>query len=97
MQNPTHLATKWRNRLLCSTAQLMMGPQLISIEHLQDIIDSNAYSKLDHGLVRTDINLKDRQNYRSCEKLTSNDLLNIVRNNPSTSGTFVIFNHNPVY
>ncbi|CAF1608899.1 unnamed protein product, partial [Didymodactylos carnosus] len=94
---PTHLATKWRNRLLCSTAQLMMGPQLISIEHLQDIIDSNAYSKLDHGLVRTDINLKDRQNYRSCEKLTSNDLLNIVRNNPSTSGTFVIFNHNPVY
>ncbi|CAF1180854.1 unnamed protein product [Didymodactylos carnosus] len=66
-----------------------VGQQLISIQHLQDIIDSDAYSKLDHGLVRTDINPKDRQNYRSCEKLTSNDLLNIVRSNPKTSETFV--------
>ncbi|CAF1544115.1 unnamed protein product, partial [Didymodactylos carnosus] len=59
LQDPTHLATKWRNRLLSSTAKLMMGQQLISIQHLQDIIDSDAYSKLDHGLVRTDINPKD--------------------------------------
>ena len=37
-QEPIHLATKWRNRLLSSTADLRLGRQRISIQHLIDII-----------------------------------------------------------
>jgi hypothetical protein len=89
LQDGTHLATKWRNRLLSSKAQLCIGEQTITMEHLRDIIESEQYTKLDHNLVRTDLNPKDRQNYRSCEKLASDDVLNILKNNNNTQGTFV--------
>ena len=69
-QDPTHLVTKWRNRLLSATAELCLGNQSISINHLHDIIENDTYSKLDHGLTKSDINPKDRQNYSSCFKLT---------------------------
>ncbi|CAF4316655.1 unnamed protein product, partial [Rotaria sp. Silwood2] len=89
LQDATHLATKWRNRLLSSTAQLCIGEQIITIEHLQDIIDNDQYTKLDHNLIRTDLNPKDRQNYRSCERLASDDVLNLLKMNTNTQGTFV--------
>ncbi|CAM4972458.1 unnamed protein product [Rotaria socialis] len=74
-QDSTHLVTKWRNRLLSTTAELCLGNQSISINHLHDIIENDTYSKLDHGLTKSDINPKDRQNFSSCLKLTSNDLM----------------------
>ena len=83
------MATKWRNRLLSSTAQLCIGEQTITIEHLQDIIERREYTKLDHNLIRTDLNPKDRQNYRSCERLASDDVLNLLKINTNTQGTFV--------
>ncbi|CAF1513074.1 unnamed protein product [Rotaria sp. Silwood1] len=89
LQDATHLATKWRNRLLSSTAQLCIGEQTITIEHLRDIIQSGQYTRLDHNLIQTDLNPKDRQNYRSCERLASDDVLNILKNNTNTQGTFV--------
>ncbi|CAM2728181.1 unnamed protein product [Rotaria socialis] len=52
-QDATHVATKWRNRLLASTAHLVLGQQPITMQHLQNIID-NGYNKLDHGLVYID-------------------------------------------
>ncbi|CAF4567427.1 unnamed protein product [Rotaria sp. Silwood2] len=76
-QHTTHLVTKWRNRLLSTTAELCLGNQFISINHLRDIIENVAYTKLDHGLTKSDINPKDRQNFSSCLKLTSNDLFKI--------------------
>ncbi|CAF4292534.1 unnamed protein product, partial [Rotaria magnacalcarata] len=57
-QDPTHLVTKWRNRLLSATAELCLGNQSISINHLHDIIENDNYSKLDHGLTKSDINPK---------------------------------------
>ncbi|CAF4106527.1 unnamed protein product [Rotaria magnacalcarata] len=74
-QDSTHLVTKWRNRLLSTTAELCLGNQSISINHLHDIIENDTYSKLDDGLTKSDINPKDRQNFSSCLKLTSNDLM----------------------
>jgi hypothetical protein len=88
-QDPTHLATKWRNRLLSSTAQLCIGQQTITMDHLRNIIESEKYTKLDHNLISTDLNPKDRQNYRSCERLVSDFVLNILKNNSATQGTFV--------
>jgi hypothetical protein len=88
-QDATHLVTKWRNRLLSSTAELRLGNQFISINHLHDIIDDENYTKLDHGLTKSDINPKDRQNYSSCLKLTSADLFKILNDNVNTRGTLI--------
>ncbi|CAF4765558.1 unnamed protein product, partial [Rotaria sp. Silwood2] len=77
-QDPTHLVTKWRNRLLSSTAELCLGNQFTLINHLHDIINNETYSKLDHGLTKSDINPKDRQNFSSCLKLTTADLFKIL-------------------
>ncbi|CAF3289294.1 unnamed protein product [Rotaria socialis] len=76
-QYATHLATKWRNHLLSSTAELRLGDQSISINHLYSIIDNAKFTKIDHGLTKSDINPKDRQNFSSCVKLTSDDLFKI--------------------
>ncbi|CAF4542852.1 unnamed protein product [Rotaria sp. Silwood2] len=88
-QDPTHLVTKWRNRLLSSTAELCLGNQFILISHLHDIINNETYSKLDHGLTKSDINPKDRQNFSSCLKLTSADLLKILNDDVNTRGTLI--------
>jgi hypothetical protein len=88
-QDPVHLVTKWRNRLLSTTAQLRFGQQYISMEHLVDIIEDIGYSKLDHGLTRTDLNPKDRQNYNSCVRIASDDVLSILVDGTETYGTFV--------
>ncbi|CAF3976036.1 unnamed protein product, partial [Rotaria magnacalcarata] len=85
----THLVTKWRNRLLSSTAELRLGNQSISITHLHDIIENETYTKLDHGLTKSDINPKDLQNFSSCLKLTSTDVFKILNDNISTRGTLI--------
>ncbi|CAF4628340.1 unnamed protein product [Rotaria socialis] len=88
-QDPIHLATKWRNRLLSSTAQLRLGTQHISIDHLIDIVEDSNYSKLDHGLTRSDLNPKDRQNFNSCVKIAKDDVLSILVADADTYGTFI--------
>lgn len=84
-QDPIHIATKLRNRLLSTTAVLTIGDYHISVEHLQSIIDN--YSKLDHNLVLTDIYVKDRQNYGSCLKISSLNVLDILIQDENTLGT----------
>ncbi|CAF4165786.1 unnamed protein product [Rotaria magnacalcarata] len=88
-QDATHLVTKWRNRLLSSTAQLIVGQQFITIQHVADIIENSNYTKLDHGLNRSDLNPKDRQNYNSCVKLASDNVLSILLDGADTYGTYV--------
>lgn len=90
-QDPTHLAIKWRNRLLSSTARLRFGTQSILIEHLIDIVEDSGYSKLDHGLTRSDLNTKDRQNFSSCTKIVTDDVLSILAANTDTYGTYIYF------
>ncbi|CAF4467397.1 unnamed protein product, partial [Rotaria magnacalcarata] len=85
----THLVTKWRNRLLSSAAEVRLGNQFISTNHLYDIIHNETYTKLDHGLTKSDINPKDRQNFSSCLKLTSPDLFKILNDNNGTQGTLI--------
>ncbi|CAF4150584.1 unnamed protein product [Adineta steineri] len=49
----------------------------------------SQYTKLDHSLNHTDLNPKDIQNYRSCEKIASDAVLNILKNNANMQGTFI--------
>ncbi|CAF4701128.1 unnamed protein product, partial [Rotaria sp. Silwood2] len=88
-QDATHLAMKWRNRLLSSIAELRLGDQSISVNHLYSIIDNGKFTKIDHGLTKSDINPKDRQNFSSCVKLTSDDLFKILKDNVDTQGTLI--------
>jgi hypothetical protein len=73
MQDAVHLCTKMRNRFLSSTATLIFGHKKILANHLIQLIETT--SKLDHGLVLTDVCPKDRQNYKACEKVSSEAVL----------------------
>lgn len=67
IQDPVHVGTKLRNRLLVASILLALGNRLISVTHLKLLI--NNVSKDLHGLVMKDICPDDRQNYGSLEKI----------------------------
>ena len=54
-----------------------MGEKYASIEDLIQLIDN--HSKIDHGLTISDICPKDKQNYSSCEKITSDAALSSLK------------------
>ncbi|CAF1572159.1 unnamed protein product, partial [Didymodactylos carnosus] len=89
LQDPIHLVVKWRTRLLSQRAELRIGNGIICIQHLQNILKYDNYTKLDHGMTKSDINPKDRQNHRSCVKLTSDDVLNILNEETDANGTLL--------
>ena len=72
-QDPIHLCTKIRNRMLSKTATLLIGNGEVSTSKLIDLILTKT--KFAHGLVKTDIEPKDRQNFSSCVKIASDDVL----------------------
>lgn len=84
-QDSIHLATKLRNRLLSDKVSLIMGSYNISSQHLQDLIEN--HSKFDHNLVSSDIYVKDRQNYASCLKISSENVLSMLDENEKASAT----------
>lgn len=87
MQDGIHICGNLRNRLLATDVHLLIGDQCANVEQLVDLIENQ--SKLDHGLVLSDIYVKDKQNYASCEKLTSDSVLNCLKRIPSSISTQV--------
>jgi hypothetical protein len=75
-QDPIHLCAKLRNRMLSETASLLIGKGGVSIEVLNELIETK--SKFVHGLVKTDIEPSDRQNYKSCLKISSDSVINAL-------------------
>jgi hypothetical protein len=86
MQDGIHLATKVRNRLLSTTATLCINNHQIHVNDLLHII--RTYSKIDHNLVKSDVFPHDRQNYSSCSKITSDDVLNLLKD-MNAKGTYI--------
>lgn len=76
-QDPTHIGTKSRNRLLKPSISLPFGSKSISIAHLKMLIDSAP--KEVHGLVLSDISPDDRQNFGSLEKVMEVRVLNALK------------------
>ena len=58
----------------------MMGKVIVHMNHLQLVYDT--FSHTEHGLGLDDINRRDRQNWRSVQKLT----LLRVQNGPFAAG-----------
>ena len=65
----------------------MLGDQLISLYPLKRLIKGS--SKLAHGLVISDINPKDRQNFSSCQKMCKEVVLNALDDSPDSRATIV--------
>ena len=84
-QDGIHICTKLRNRLLSVKAHLLLGDQLINIDPLLYMI--NNYSKLDHALVYSDAKPKDRQNYNSAAKISSDKVLALLEQIPNSLGS----------
>jgi hypothetical protein len=64
-----------------------LGHHLINIEPLFYLI--NNFFKLDHALVRSDVDPKDRQNYKSCTKISNDNVLNLLEQVPDSMGIII--------
>ena len=80
-----HLCGKLRNRLLSPNVRLLIGDPCASVDHLLEIV--RTQSKIDHGLVISDICVKDKQNYASCEKVSSDAVLLALKQIPASEAT----------
>ena len=76
MQDGTHLCTKTRIRLLSKNAKLKMGTYIVSLKHLYEIVRTT--NKIDHGLSKFDLNVRDKQNFASCQKIADKKVLNLL-------------------
>ena len=75
--------------MLSSAAKLRLGDDEISMRHIEELINNNSYTKLDHCLTKSDINPKDRQHYNSRMRLISSDVMNLLEDSTGTNGTIV--------
>ncbi|CAF4261615.1 unnamed protein product [Rotaria magnacalcarata] len=86
MQDGIHLCTKIRNRLLSPNAQLKMGIFTVLAKHLYQLIKTK--NKIDHNLSKSDINVRDKQNFSSCQKVSDDKILNLLLLNDHYKATF---------
>lgn len=89
VQDPVHIGTKLRNRLLNSSILLQIGNTTASIIHIQTIL--HTLPKEVHGLVWSDIHPEDRHNYKSLEKIMDRRVMNALENNVVNSEATVMY------
>jgi hypothetical protein len=53
-----------------------MGLYQVSVEHLYDLIETT--NKIVHNLSRSGLNTRDIQNFASCVRISSDDVLNLL-------------------
>ena len=85
LQDTVHILTKLRNRLLKPDAFLPMGTFVASASHLRHVVETEP--RLTHNLTMTDLNNKDRMNFRAVTRMTSDAVLECVRKVPESDGT----------
>lgn len=86
VQDSTHIGTKLRNRILKPSIILPIGTFLISKSHMVVLLKN--YSKDNHLLTETDVNPKDRQNFQSFLKISSQLVQNLLKDKvPDSDGT----------
>ena len=62
---------------------MLIGNQYVSIDHLADLI--NNHSRIDHNLVKSDVFPRDQQNFASCVKISSDDVLKLLEESNRTA------------
>ncbi|CAF3986089.1 unnamed protein product [Rotaria sp. Silwood2] len=86
MQDGIHLCCKIRNRLLSKNAKLKMGSYNVSIIHLHQLIKTT--NKIDHNLCKSDLNIRDRQNFSSCQRISDDKVLIMLSFNEQYKATY---------
>lgn len=86
MQDGIHLCTKMRNRILSKKTILRMGPYHGSIQHLHQLIRTT--NKIDHNLSKSDLNVRDKQNFSSCQRISSDNVLDLLFFNEQHKATY---------
>lgn len=88
VQDPIHIGTKMRNFLLRGHA-IHMGNFLVSPSHLMFLL--HEVSKDQHELTITDIDPKDRMNYRSVEKIWNPKVVQLLKEKVSDSKATCVY------
>lgn len=73
--------------MLSSTATLVLGDSLVSIDALRTL--TSTVSKLHHGLVLSDLNPRDHQNFSSCQKICRDEVLEGLKHVTDSKGTLI--------
>ena len=85
MQDGIHLCTKMRNRFLSKNACLKMGSFKVSMKHLYQLIKKT--NKIDHNLSTSDLNIQDKQNFSSCQRISDDKVLDLLLSNDQCNAT----------
>lgn len=83
IQDPIHIGTKFRNRLLNAT--LKFGEHIISVDHLITLI--NKFTKNKHNLCISNVKPKDRQNFDSVLRICDDKVINLLSGVDGSAGT----------
>jgi hypothetical protein len=73
--------------MLSSTTTLLMGNQFVSIDILRQILSSS--SKLFHGLVSSDLNPRDHQNFASCYRMSRDEIFQALEHIHNSNATII--------
>lgn len=88
IQDPTHIGTKLRNRILNNKILLLLGDEIVSINHLTILVQQEPKSV--HFLTMTDIDGSDRMNFQSVQKMMDEKVINCLeRKIPGSKGTIL--------
>lgn len=86
VQDPTHLANKFRTRLMNPAKDLVIGRYRVSKVHLEELI--KIVSKDQHGLVISDLSSQDKMKFKPVEKITQPNVIDQLKSNiPLSDGT----------
>lgn len=85
IQDPIHIGTKFRNRLLNN--MMKMGEYEIKVSHLLFLIDE--FTKEKHNLCATTVNPKDRQNFDSVLRICDDKVIDLLMSVRGSEGTIL--------
>lgn len=64
-----------------------MGQYVVSLTHLQHILSDKSLTKLDHGLTQSDLDGKDKQNFRAVLRMTSDSVRKYLNGQDDAAAT----------
>lgn len=85
IQDPPHIGTKMRQRILRVDGFLPMGIFFVLISHVKEIMDK--YPKSEHCLTDNDLSPTDKMNFKSVQKLIHENVLNLLTIDPEHRAT----------
>lgn len=88
-QDYVHTGVKGRNRLLHEKVNLMFGECPITKQHLLTLV--RDVSKQQHKLCKSDVDVKDRQNFLSVLKITADCVIKALEDNIENSAGTVMY------